>query len=373
MQKLLQLKNKQESKSNRNKTGNKETDERPSPSPILDQARATEKRGNQDRTKDRRQQHERKTPAVDQLAGLQEQRRRQELQATVAESGHATGGTLDADGTALVAELRTTHQDQRRELEQVAALAAEFQPSADVVRTDASGQVADDNQLVAFEAFANAVSLVRVPAAQSLVHQTLILRVDEDVSQRAAIFSGQTPGWAANLGRSIAKTIARSGSSSSFIVWLPVVLVCVHRPFMLEQLFNFYIGVLLSSALVVILRHTVKREKPRHGPRRHAAAADATDALERNGFPSGSAALFALAACFVVVNYRFEPTVVCAVGVGVFSTGLADVTLGRHYVLDIVCGWLLGIVVYLFVRIFVWAPYHTCESIIKPIRDALHL
>lgn len=239
MQKLLEHKNKQEGKSNRDKTRKKETDERPSPSPVLDLVRATEKRGDQDRTKDRRQQDERKTPAVDQLVELQEQRRREQL-ATVAQPGNATGGTLDADGTALVAELRTTREDQRRE-EQVAALAAEFQPSADVVRTD-GGQVADDNQLVAFDAFANAVSLVRVPAAQSPVHQTLILRVDEDLSQRAAIFSGQTSGWATDLGRSIAKMMARSGSSSSFIVWLPVVLVCVHRPFMLEQLFNFYIG-----------------------------------------------------------------------------------------------------------------------------------
>lgn len=226
MQKLLEYQNKKKRKSNRDKTREEESDELPLPMSTVALARVAEKREDQAaRTNTSRHQREHETRPAAPLSGLHS-----------TQSGQATGGTRDADGTALVAELHTTYEDQRRREQDVAVL-------ADVVRPG-GGQVADDSQRVAFEAFANAVSQVRVSAAHSLVHhQTLIFRVDEDVSRRFAVFCGQTPGGrAAELGRSIAKTMVLSGSSSSFIVWLPVLLVCVKQPFMLEQLFNLYIG-----------------------------------------------------------------------------------------------------------------------------------
>lgn len=202
MPKLLERQKKQGRTSNRDKTTKgEEKDELPLPAPIVAPAPLADNR--QDSTNDRGQQREHETSAT-----------------VVQQSRQSTGGTVDTDFTGLTADVHAVYQEHV------------------VQRPPGGGQVADDN----FDA--NAAPLVRVPAAQSLLRLSPILRVDEDVSRRAAIFSGhgETRGGAAELGRSIAKMMTRSLSSSSFIVWIPVVLVCVYRPFMLEQLFNFYIG-----------------------------------------------------------------------------------------------------------------------------------
>ena len=227
------------------------------------------------------------------------------------------------------------------------------------------------NEQLIVGSYAQAVAATQLLAGTAHAYQSGPLRWDEDISRFLGIYAVHG-GPGATYGKPAAKMFARSGTSSAFIVWLLVIIIGVKEAPLREQLFNLYIGIIISSGIVRILRILIPREKP-HWTTSDEIGAVIQDVLERHCFPSGSAAQYALSASFVVVNYRYEPFITIVAATFVFCGGLVSIMLGRHYLTDVVFGWLLGILVYVFIRKVIWLPSDKCERFIRPFKDTFHL
>lgn len=129
---------------------------------------------------------------------------------------------------------------------------------------------------------------------------------------------------------------------------------------------------MIASTIVRIMRLLIPREKP-HWVTSDQVGAVIQDTLERHCFPSGSATLFALSASFIVANYQFQPLITAVAVVVVVSSGLVHLMLGRHFVTDVLFGWLLGILIFVLVRKVIWVPAEKCDRLIKPFKDVFHL
>lgn len=103
----------------------------------------------------------------------------------------------------------------------------------------------EENELLLVGSFGQAVAITEelpgnAPEFPEINHSGL-LRWDEDMSRSLAIYAVHG-GPGATYGKPIVKMVVRSGTSSSFIVWLLVIMIGVRETQLRERLFNLYIG-----------------------------------------------------------------------------------------------------------------------------------
>jgi presqualene diphosphate phosphatase len=166
-----------------------------------------------------------------------------------------------------------------------------------------------------------------------------------------------------------------SGHGLIWIIWPPVLFALRPQlpPATLAVLLNFYFVTLLDLVVICIMKPVFHRSRPPYNAGLQAATVEAVDQFS---FPSGHATRAVSVAAFVVYAANARPGALPGwmesfpFLVFVIAWGLAvtvsRVALGRHHVLDVFVGALVGLAYIAAVDRF-WVP----EASIVAIRDSL--
>lgn len=131
------------------------------------------------------------------------------------------------------------------------------------------------------------------------------------------------------------------------LLWLPAVLLLVLWPGLHWQLrtyaLNLEAGFLLDLAVVGALKLAVKRLRPSYTERQYSA----TVIADQYSFPSGHASRCALIAAMVFAfasgGGAAAAVWVALVAAWAVTTSASRIFLGRHYVADVLVGFVLGL------------------------------
>jgi len=155
-----------------------------------------------------------------------------------------------------------------------------------------------------------------------------ILAWDAHISQRLRV--AEKPGWL----RRFATLLAHSGDSWFWILAL-VVIGWLGTPYWRWRMFAFGIGVLVTAALVMVVKFTVRRRRP------EGEWGQIYRSTDPHSFPSGHAArafMLAIMAVFYGPSWLATILVIWAPLVS-----LARVAMGVHYFSDVFAGGVFGV------------------------------
>lgn len=121
--------------------------------------------------------------------------------------------------------------------------------------------------------------------------------------------------------------------------------------------------------IVGSIKALIRRDRPEHNQ----DDIIATISIDKKySFPSGHTTRAALIAAFATSNIRLQNPILGVVWSWAIAVSSSRVILGRHYVLDVICGFGIGILENLIAKWF-WIPKDTCMLLLKPIHEDLHL
>lgn len=128
-------------------------------------------------------------------------------------------------------------------------------------------------------------------------------------------------------------------------------------------------GLLLDLLVALVWKMTFRRGRPRHNQ----DDMFGTVSVDRYSFPSGHATRASMLACLLMVHFSLGMPANCLYLVWMMSVAVSRIILGRHHVSDVVCGLLIGLGTYYILVNWLWLSVETCEAIILPIQEELHL
>ena len=97
-----------------------------------------------------------------------------------------------------------------------------------------------------------------------------------------------------------------------------------------------------------------------------------TVSVDNYSFPSGHATRAGLVAVFFYVNFNYSQNFLAAVIAWTLLVSVSRVLLGRHFVSDVVAGYVIGMLEYKLLEAL-WLSEDTCRSIIRHIEEDFHL
>ncbi|XP_064616641.1 polyisoprenoid diphosphate/phosphate phosphohydrolase PLPP6-like [Liolophura sinensis] len=146
-------------------------------------------------------------------------------------------------------------------------------------------------------------------------------------------------------------------------------LMMAYRPENIEVLMNLLIGLFLDITVVGLTKVIVRRARPAHNQ----MDMFATISVDNYSFPSGHASRAAMLLLFFVKKVFSPGSMWCyLMWVWSVSVSVSRVILGRHHILDVVAGFLIGICQY-YVLLQFWLPASLCISILEPYLGHFHL
>ena len=151
---------------------------------------------------------------------------------------------------------------------------------------------------------------------------------DATVSARLRV--AEKPGWL----RRFAKFLAHSGDSWFWFLGL-VVIGWLGTPFWRWRMITFGIGVLVTAVLVMIVKFSVRRQRP------EGEWGDIYRNTDPHSFPSGHAARAFMLATMAIVYGPVWFGIVLIIWAPLVA--LARVAMGVHYFSDVFVGALVGI------------------------------
>ena len=140
--------------------------------------------------------------------------------------------------------------------------------------------------------------------------------------------------------------------------------------FTVLQMKVFLFAALIIDVLVVmIIKLAFRRPRPRHNRMDMLGTVTAIDGFS---FPSGHATRTAMVVCFMLSQFSPWPWTV-AILLWAVAVPISRVMLGRHYFMDVIIGVLIGLLQYRCIVLPLWLSSHTCEVLLQPIREELHI
>ena len=127
-------------------------------------------------------------------------------------------------------------------------------------------------------------------------------------------------------------------------------------------------GIFLDLVVSFILKSLVKRERPRVNQ----MDMFFTVSVDKFSFPSGHATRAGLVAVFFYVHFNYSHKFVLAIIVWTLLVCLSRILLGRHYVSDVLAGYVIGMLEYKLLECL-WLSEDSCRSIIRLIEEDFHL
>ena len=130
----------------------------------------------------------------------------------------------------------------------------------------------------------------------------------------------------------------------------------------------YFVALILDCILVGLVKLVVRRQRPSHNK----DDMFLTPSVDRFSFPSGHATRAALVSSFLVTKFALTPMLkVCVILWGAIVS-CSRILLGRHHISDVFCGTIIGLMTYRIVEYY-WLPGNTCQMILKPVFENLHL
>eukprot|EP00037_Helgoeca_nana_P013697 m.126336 g.126336 ORF g.126336 m.126336 type:complete len:215 (+) comp22183_c0_seq6:57-701(+) len=145
--------------------------------------------------------------------------------------------------------------------------------------------------------------------------------------------------------------------SAHEFIWLPVIAVALRLDESRAYFWiNLCLGFLVDCALAVTVKGFVRRERPVYQ-----IGTCHTISLDRFSFPSGHATRVTFLACFfgriqpyLALPYLNDATWVAVITCWCATVAISRVVYGRHHVLDVLGGMLIGIVSYIVTAKCLW-------------------
>lgn len=139
--------------------------------------------------------------------------------------------------------------------------------------------------------------------------------------------------------RAVAIFFAHSGDSWFLMAGLAIIwLFSQGSARLLSAKFAF--AIVVQAILVLAIKFTIRRSRP------EGDWGGIYRSTDPHSFPSGHAARAAMLA-FIAI-FIFSPLVGSLLAIWAILVGIARVSLGVHYLVDVIGGWLIGIVIAVF-------------------------
>ena len=127
---------------------------------------------------------------------------------------------------------------------------------------------------------------------------------------------------------------------------------------------------MFDCLVVAAVKLGVRRKRPVQNQNDMLLSASTVDLFS---FPSGHSTRACLAALLLINQYPLNYEWDILLAVWSVAVCLSRVLLGRHHVLDVLCGYLIGALQYTFFTTYLWLGPKTCQQIMQPIQEELHL
>ncbi|KAK7094779.1 polyisoprenoid diphosphate/phosphate phosphohydrolase PLPP6-like [Littorina saxatilis] len=154
------------------------------------------------------------------------------------------------------------------------------------------------------------------------------------------------------------------------VLWLAgtaIAFFMCHRINDIELLVNLFFLLILDLIVVGSTKLMFRRGRPTN----NRMDMFATVSVDIFSFPSGHSTRAAMVTCFLVgkvVKKRYSPFVIALCG----CLGLSRIMLGRHHILDVVFGLIIGVLEFVCYLPF-WVPFSVVEPWLDDLLSHLHL
>ena len=125
---------------------------------------------------------------------------------------------------------------------------------------------------------------------------------------------------------------------------------------------------ILDLVVVAILKSMFRRKRPGN----NRMDMFATVSVDVYSFPSGHATRAAMVTCFLVRKVIAAPLVKIVVAIICLYVGLSRVMLGRHHIMDVIFGLVIGWLQY-HLYLNLWIPFNTIKMYLSDVLLHLHL
>ncbi|XP_052790039.1 polyisoprenoid diphosphate/phosphate phosphohydrolase PLPP6-like [Mya arenaria] len=193
-----------------------------------------------------------------------------------------------------------------------------------------------------------------------------ILQLDEKYTSICAICANKDSPL--SLLRPVMKLLEISCHGIPWLTGTVLLILSVHLAHHVEMSVNLLFGLILDLIVIGILKVAFRRSRPKHNE----MDMFATVSIDNYSFPSGHASRAGMLACFFLIEYLSCPTKELLILAWSFTVTISRVVLGRHHLIDVVCGYGVGILEYLML-VYLWIPQKTCMSWLELYFSHFHL
>jgi len=187
---------------------------------------------------------------------------------------------------------------------------------------------------------------------------------DVDVTSQLALCRSPTAPF--GQFRPIMKLLELSGHGVPWFTWVVVMILSCQDVILLELMTNLFMALVVDIIFITVLKGLIQRERPTHNEHDMFASVS----VDKYSFPSGHTTRAVALGCFFVS--RFDPgTIWCFVTVTwVTAISLSRILLGRHHVLDVLSGIVVGMLQYPVVM-YCWLSKEKCAQLLSTIHPWL--
>ena len=129
-----------------------------------------------------------------------------------------------------------------------------------------------------------------------------------------------------------------------------------------------FTALIVDIVVVMITKLTFRRPRPKHNQMDMLTVM----AIDGYSFPSGHATRAATVVYFLLSQFSLWPWT-AAILLWAIAVPVSRVFLGRHHVLDIVSGVAIGLLQYRYIIRPLWLSSETCDVLLQPIHEELHI
>jgi len=161
--------------------------------------------------------------------------------------------------------------------------------------------------------------------------------------------------------RPVMKFLEISCHGIPWFVFTIIGILAAQQASTVQFLINLLLAQIIDILVLLVLKSTVRRPRPSHN--RADMFADVVS-VDKFSFPSGHSTRAVVVACVFIYQLNMYSLLNSVVAVWALAVCISRVLLGRHHVLDVVCGILAGILEYKLTE-FIWLSEDTCMGL-KP-------
>ena len=127
---------------------------------------------------------------------------------------------------------------------------------------------------------------------------------------------------------------------------------------------------LVDLAIVGSCKLLMRRQRPAHNKK---DMIQVIRLVDKYSFPSGHTTRAVSMALFITTYFPMSSILQYCIYSWCVVLAASRVMLGRHHVLDVGCGCIIGVLQYVLTVHYCWIPKDTCEWLIRPIQEELHI